>query len=145
MKLASLVWAIVIGVVIGASAPAARAADKPADRLTPAPSKVGIVPKYVLGIHGTITPEGVLITKVVTGTVADQFGLKPGDWILAVNRVTVNDSDAGALAINDSEGEALLLVRSGETGALMQLEAKLPKAVLPLTEPPMPVKPRPRP
>jgi S1-C subfamily serine protease len=135
---------LLLGVMIGAfglvGSAAAQMQDRLTDKLAPMTTGVQIVPKFVLGIEGTIGPRGVLIEKVMTGTVAEQLGLLPGAWVVQVNGSPIDSCDAWAVAVNENDGKALLLIRSGETGALLQIETTLPKA-----DSLMPVRPRPRP
>jgi S1-C subfamily serine protease len=138
------VRALLLGVMIGAfglvGSAAAQMQDRLTDKLAPMPTGVHIVPKFVLGIEGTIRPQGVLIETVMSGTVAEQLGLRPGAWVMQVNGSPIASYDAWAVAVNDNDGKVLLLIRSGEAGALLLVETTLPTA-----EPPMPVRARPRP
>ncbi|MEM9701884.1 MAG: PDZ domain-containing protein [Planctomycetota bacterium] len=80
----------------------------------------------LLGVNGTDTPTGVLITRVVPGTPADVAGLTRGDRILTVGGYQVglvstqNGVRAYPLGVElarrlDAAGMATLLVQDGRT------------------------------
>jgi hypothetical protein len=126
--------ALALGVLLGLVGFAGPAQAQMFDRIKPAPPAVEptVVPRYVLGIHGTVTPDGLVIERVMTGTVADHFGLMPGDVIGLVNGLVITTPEMWAVVVNEVGGKVLLLVRQGSAGALMQMEAELPPAVRPI-------------
>src|SRR5262245_33100059 len=126
--------ALALGVVLGLVGFPGAAPAQMVDRIKPAPPAVEPVVSagYVLGIHGTATPGGLVVERVLTGTVAERFGLMPGDVIAQVNGQVITDPEVWVAAVNGSGGDVLLLVRQGSAGALMQMEAALPPALRPV-------------
>ncbi len=60
--------------------------------------------------------EGVLVSRVVPGSPADDAGIEPGDLIRSVNRQPVRSTSQFAKAVADAKqtGSALLLIQRGE-------------------------------
>jgi S1-C subfamily serine protease len=126
--------ALSLGVLFGSVGFAGTAPAQMFDKIRAAPpaAEPAVTSGYVLGIHGTVTPAGLVVERVLTGTVADRFGLMPGDVIVQVNGLVISQPEAWATAVHEAGGKVLLLVRQGGAGALMQLEAELPPAVVPV-------------
>ncbi len=83
----------------------------------------------LLGVSGTDTAAGVLVTRVVPGTPADLAGLEPGDRVLTVGGFQVgvvaapNGRRVYPLGVElarrlDVRGEAALLVQDRRTGQI---------------------------
>ncbi len=60
--------------------------------------------------------DGVIVSRVVPGSPADDAGIEPGDLIRSVNRQPVPSTDEFAKAITEARkgGQALLLIQRGE-------------------------------
>jgi len=60
--------------------------------------------------------EGVIVSRVIPGSPADEAGVEPGDLIRSVNRRPVASTDDFAKAIGEAQknGRALLLIQRGE-------------------------------
>jgi len=60
--------------------------------------------------------EGVIVSRVIPGSPADNAGIEPGDLIRSVNKQPVASTDDFAKAIGEARkaGQALLLIRRGE-------------------------------
>jgi S1-C subfamily serine protease len=124
--------ALSLGVLFGSVGLAGPASAQMLDKIRAAPSaELTVTAGYVLGIHGTVTPAGLVVERVLTGTVAERFGLMPGDVIVQVNGLPISRPEVWAAVVDEAGGKVLLLVRQGSAGALMQWEAALPPAVSP--------------
>jgi S1-C subfamily serine protease len=131
---------LALGVLFGLVGFSGAASGQMADKIRAAPpaAEPAVVARYVLGIEGLITPAGLVVEQVMSGTIAERFGLMPGDVIVQVNGVMIIHPDVWTTAINEAGGKVLLLVRQGSAGALMQLEAELPPALWPMN--PLPIR-----
>jgi serine protease Do len=60
--------------------------------------------------------DGVIVSRVVPGSPADNAGVEPGDLIRSVNRQPVTSTDEFAKAVSEARkvGRALLLIQRGE-------------------------------
>ena len=60
--------------------------------------------------------DGVIVSRVVPGSPADEAGIEPGDLIRSVNRQPVASTDDFGKAITEAKkaGQALLLIQRGE-------------------------------
>lgn len=76
-----------------------------------------------LGYQGR---TGVIISEVSPGSTAEQSGLKPGQLIEEVNKVTITSLEALQQAIEQSpdSGRVLLRVRSGQTSLYVVLRSE---------------------
>ena len=84
------------------------------------PWKIGVklsdINEDVRYIHGISLKRGILLTAVFKDTPADKAGLKPGDIILSVNKIRMNQSQLikylrkhkGNLVIETSRGEFMV-------------------------------------
>lgn len=78
---------------------------------------------------GLAKANGVIITEVRPGSVAENVGLEEGDIIFRVGNVPVNDPGEFNQLVEDfaDEGEVLLLVRDGNSGRVGYLVVPLNK------------------
>lgn len=87
---------------------------------------------WYLGVYGTYTPTGMLLTQVYPGTAADRVGLEVGDRIVAVNghqlgvvlgtRVTL---DRALQRHANLSGWVRLLVQDVRTDQLTNVDVRL--------------------
>lgn len=69
--------------------------------------------------------DGLRVTTVGTGTAADALGLQRGDVILKIDNVRVHSNKEMTDALNQSGGVATILVRKGDSGQIVRLDAFL--------------------
>ncbi|MFH5802968.1 PDZ domain-containing protein [Alienimonas sp. DA493] len=110
----------------------------PAPQLRPGLGGPGFDPDdspVLLGVNGTDTVAGVLVTRVIPGTPADRAGLERGDRILTVAgyQVGVVNTPGGPrvypLGVElarrlDARGEAALLVQDHRTGQITPVSVR---------------------
>jgi S1-C subfamily serine protease len=85
----------------------------------------GLPAPYQLGVTGKFTPDGMVLQMVVPGTPAAQAGLQKGDIVLKINNIPITGQEALFGALNTSNGQATLVVRSGKTGRIGSVTADL--------------------
>jgi serine protease Do len=71
---------------------------------------------------GETDVQGAVITRVQPGSAADQAGLRPGMIITQVNRDDVHTVEECRSALQRSNGDVLLLVRSNGASRFVALE-----------------------
>jgi hypothetical protein len=126
----------------------AQAQSSRSPRLLP-PDEIGR--RWTLGIAGTSTSTGIVVSRVVAGSPAAAAGLEVGDRIIAIGRIRVGTVDsrevdlAAALASEpDARGRVSLLVVNRRTGELTEVPVALAGGVVD-PRPPLPADPEPAP
>jgi len=82
-------------------------------------------PKRVLGVYGNFTPGGMLLTRIVPGSPAEQAGLLPGDWILKVDEQVIRSQQDYEQALVASADLVGLMVRRKTNRQLERVIANL--------------------
>jgi S1-C subfamily serine protease len=85
----------------------------------------GIWAPYFLGVIGQFTKDGLLIATAIPDTPAAALGLGKGDLIARINNQPVRTQEEFYAVLNDSGGQATLVVRSGKTGRVGTLDVDL--------------------
>jgi S1-C subfamily serine protease len=73
--------------------------------------------KRELGLSVAPNGQGMRVTAVQPGSVADELGIEPGDVVLTVHRWPVRSLDWWHLLRSGDDGSVRLEIEDGKTGA----------------------------
>ena len=145
----SVAWADDVVVVIGPEAGEQATADRSATTqgmpegggfVEPKPGQDSgnpIVGGWYLGVYGSYSANGLLLTQVYPGTAAARVGLEVGDRIIAVNGHQIGIGPRSTLRIDTALqryanrfGWVRLLVKDKRTGRLINVDVKLSRGTV---------------